>query len=242
MEDEPTPGKRPRISEGLMAQVKVGTLEEGMPANEWVSRYEIGLLRQVTGLPITAARLHRGLRKKMQRPPKLVSRARLSILRGEEPKETFVVEETSEAVRQNPRRKAVFLWRGLTMFHRDKPVPKRKDQVFTTYIQFPDGIYQAKMTWDQRRAFEVQWVEDIKDFLVSEVMMQKLKASGKELDPKFFDELERKAFDASDKNEWKQWLQNQVVQRVPPAEAARIPKWEIFRSHYVGSEPTKVAT
>lgn len=73
-------------------------------------------------------------------------------------------------------------------------------------------------------------VEDIKDFLVSEVMMQKLKASGKELDPKFFDELERKAFDASDKNEWKQWLQNQVVQRVPPAEAARIPKWEIFRS------------
>ena len=229
-DEEPPPGKRPRISEGLMAQVKVGTLEKDKPTNEWVSRYEIGLLRQVTGLPITAARLHRGPRKRMQRPPKLVSRARLSILLGEEPKETFVVEETSEAVRQNPRRKAGFLWRGLTMFHRDKPIPKRKDQVFTTYIQFPDGIYQKKMNWDQRRAFEVQWVEDIKDFLVSEIMMQKLKASGKELDPKFFDELERKAFDASDKNEWKQWLQNQVVQKVPPAEAARIPKWEIFRS------------
>ena len=226
---EPPPGKRPRVSDSLMAHVKVGTLEEGK-ANEWVSKYEVGLLRLVTGLPITAARLHRGPRKKMQRPPKLVSRARLSILLGDEPQETFVVEETSEAVRQNPRRKAGFLWRGMTMFHRDRPIPKRKDQVFTTYVQFPDGIYKKEMNWDQRRAFEVQWVEDIKDFLVSEIMMQKLKASGKELDPKFFDELERKAFDASDKNEWKQWLQNQVVQRVPPAEAVKIPKWEIFKS------------
>ena len=84
------------------------------------------------------------------------------------------------------------------------------------------------LTWEERRAFETQYIEDVKDVLLAEVMLQKLKASGKELDPKAFDAEERKAFDAADTQEWKQWLQNGVVRKLTTAEAAKNPKWEIF--------------
>ena len=62
------------------------------------------------------------------------------------------------------------------------------------------------------------------------MMLQKLKASGKELDPKAFDQGEADAFAKSDQAEWKQWIDNGVVRRLTPAEAARVPKYEIFRS------------
>ena len=86
------------------------------------------------------------------------------------------------------------------------------------------------LTWEERREFELQYVQDVKDVLVAEVMLQKLKASGKELDPKAFNEEEKRAFDASDTQEWKQWLDNGVVRKLTSAEAAKVPRWEIFKS------------
>ena len=64
------------------------------------------------------------------------------------------------------------------------------------------------LSWEERREFESQYIQDAKDVLVAEVMLQKLEASGKELDLKAFSDEERKAFDASDTHtqEWKQWL------------------------------------
>ena len=46
------PGKRARVTESLVVQVMLGTLhtEDGR-ANEWVTQYELGLLRELTGLP-----------------------------------------------------------------------------------------------------------------------------------------------------------------------------------------------
>lgn len=101
-EEEPTPPpKKARVSEGLCNQVLMGTID-GARQNEWISRGEIQLLRQLTGLPVTSARIHRAPRKRLQKPPKLLSRARLSILIGEEAKDAFVVEESAEQVRQQP--------------------------------------------------------------------------------------------------------------------------------------------
>lgn len=120
----------------------------------------------------------------------------------------------------------------MTLFFRDDkgPPPKRKDQKFPTRIQLPGGTYEVMVTWDERRAFEAQYIEDVKDVLVSEIMIQKLKAFGKELDPKAFDADERAKFDVSDAVEWKQWLDNNVVRKLTPAEAAKVPRSQIFRS------------
>ena len=228
-EEEPPVPKRLRVSEGMVAHVLMGTMD-GPRQNEWISRGELQLLRQLTGLPLTAGRIHRAPRKKLQRPPKMVSRARLSILIGPEAKDAFVVEETAEQVRRHPRRKAGFAWKGMTLFHRDaeSQVPQKKE--FETYFQLPDGVYGKKMSWKERRSFEAQYVEEIKDGLVSEILVQKLKASGKELDPKAFDKEERKAFDLSDSKEWQQWIDNKVVRRLSPEEAQKVPRHQIFRS------------
>ena len=188
-EQEEPPAKKQRAA--LVAAVMMGTVD-GPRSNEWVSRYELDLLRQLTGLPLTTARLHRAPRKRFQKPPKLVSRSRLSILIGRDPKNAFVVEETEDEVRKNPRRKAAFPWKGITMFHGRKPPPKKKGEIFQTTFQLPDGLYTADLTWEERKAFERLWLEDVKDCLVAEVMLQKLKASGKELDPKFFDATRRR--------------------------------------------------
>ena len=65
--------KRRRIGESLVAGIRDVYYEEGGDpgrANEWISRFELGLLRRLTGLPVTAARLHNEPRKKFQRPPR----------------------------------------------------------------------------------------------------------------------------------------------------------------------------
>ena len=48
-----------------------------------------------------------------------------------------------------------------------------------------------------------------------DVYLLKLKQDLKKLDPKFFNSEERKAFDASDKSEWHQWIKNVTVRTVP---------------------------
>ena len=62
-------------------------------------------------------------------------------------------------------------WTGMTLFLR-RPA---KQQIHHTYVQMPGGIYDAKQTEEQRREFETLWLEEIKDRLVSEVMLLKMK-------------------------------------------------------------------
>lgn len=85
VESEPIlPAKRQRVNAAWIVQALAATAGEG-PANEWVSRHELEVLRKLTGLPLSAVRVHRSPRKKLMRPPKLVSRSRLSILIGQDP-------------------------------------------------------------------------------------------------------------------------------------------------------------
>ena len=104
-----------KLRANFCAQVAATTVY-GSLQNEWVSRYEVEILKQLTGLPVTAARIHRTPRKRFQRPPKMVSRSRLSILIGKDPANTFIVNEDETDVKQNPRRRASFLWKGMTIF------------------------------------------------------------------------------------------------------------------------------
>ena len=63
----------------------------------------------------------------------------------------------------------------------------------------------------------------------TEAFLLRLKASGKELDPRFFNSDEQKAFDAADAAEWQAWTKNSVVKRLNPEQARRVPAHRIFR-------------
>ena len=57
----------------------------------------------------------------------------------------------------------------------------------------------------------------------------KMKANGKELDPKHFSAEERMAFQESDEEEWKAWHPNHLVQELDEQSAKAVPRQRIFR-------------
>lgn len=75
--------------------------------------------------------------------------------------------------------------------------------------------------WD---TFYDVWREEVCDILVADALYLKLKENKKELDPKFFDQEEKKQFAASDRKEWQQWIDHKVVRFLSPEEAKRVPK------------------
>lgn len=48
-----------------------------------------------------------------------------------------------------------------------------------TYIKSEKGLFLVNMTYHQRAAFEEIWFEDTRNCLVAEIMLLKLKQSGK---------------------------------------------------------------
>lgn len=96
-----------RVRTAYVYALTASTLEKERQ-NEWLSRYELALLRQLTGLDVTAARLHYAPRKRLQPPPHSRKRARTSILIGRDPSVTMVIEENASEVRQKPKKKTAF--------------------------------------------------------------------------------------------------------------------------------------
>ena len=73
---------------------------------------------------------------------------RTSILIGRDPSMTMVVEENASKVRQKPKKKTAFEWKGHTMFHKQTEALNRLRPGF---LEFPEGIAQVYMTqsdWD----------------------------------------------------------------------------------------------
>lgn len=62
-----------------------------------------------------------------------------------------------------------------------------------------------------------------------------MKASGKELDPRCFDEREKAVFDISDLAEWQSWIKNQVVEVVPPEREGHPKIKDFSNSSWLGS-------
>ena len=195
------------------------------PQNEWLSKYEVAMLKSLTGLEVTSARLHRAPRKRMQVPTKARNRARTSVLIGQDPSVTLVVEENAQEVTMHPKKKAPFLWTGLTIFHREKTHKSHR-----VYVELPGGLIEAKMHPEEAAEFHTLWCEEIRDLLVADALVLRLKENKKELDPKFFNSEEQKAFERADQKEWSQWLANKVVRFLQPDEAARVPRSKIFRA------------
>ena len=131
-------------------------------------------------------------------------------------------------MQKHPRRRSSFPWRGLTLFVRPQEVkPKACEK--GAFVQ-RDGV-TYKFPWPEGRGkFWSSFVAHEKRVRKAcEVYLLRMKASGKELDPRFFDKEEEQAFHKSDVAEWESWIKNKVVEIVPPERAKNIPRNKIFR-------------
>ena len=88
----------------------------------------------------------------------------------------------------------------------------------------------------------------VADYNSNEVLLLKWKTfrknqrKGRELDSKFFNEQERKAFNASDSAEWQSFLDTGAVVVIPPEVAKNIPKERVFKraARYVRTNKSKL--
>ena len=195
--------------------------------NQWISRKEVKQLARLLDMPITSARLHRAPRKRMQKPPGGKQRGRLSVMLLQEEGQALVVHEKAEEVKKMPRKKAPSMWRGLTMFTRMQTTTIEREQE-EVYIQVKNEVFKATVNQPERWK-ELKKQEEKRD-IYHQVLVLQLKSSGKELDPRWFNEEEAQKFAESDLKEWEAWIKNGVIQRLTEKEAKEIPRSAIFKA------------
>ena len=196
-------------------------------ANEWVTRSEIQKLRQLLDMPVVSARLHLTPRKRMQRPPEGRSRGRVSVLLGQSPGMALLVEETSLEVCEHPRRRAPFPWRGMTLFIKE-PQEEFEEQELV-FVEHGDVMYQVPFPKEHQALWTQFLKQEEVDQKVCDTFLLRMKTSGKELDPRYFNFDEQEKFRQADSAEWLSWIKNGVVEVVPKHLASKIPKEKVFR-------------
>ena len=204
---------------------------EGRRSNEWLAREELRVLQRLLDLPVRAARVHFAPRKRLQRPPNDKPRRRVSVLLGQEPGMALLVQEEAHEVQNKPRRRAPFLWRGLTVFVAEEEEPRKKEHSETVEVYVQEGGVMYGIPW--KEADLDLWCSFVRleqaKMLACETYLLRMKENGKELDPRSFDEQEWKHFREADQKEWLSWVKNKVVRVVPRQEAQRVPVHKIFR-------------
>ena len=193
--------------------------------NEWLKGEEVQKLSELLELPITAVRLHKQPRKKMQSPGGKEGRTRITVMLLEKPGEAVVCHERADQVKMKPKASTPMKWRGMTLFVREEEKTKKED---CAYIQIGEKVYKAEVPDGEVWRSFVRREKDLENG--AEALLLKLKASGKELDPRHFDEVEKEAYRKSDIKEWQSWVDNQVLERLSPQEAAKVPKDQIFKA------------
>ena len=142
----------------------LASMFEGLdaPQNEWLSRYEAAMLKSLTGLEVTSARLHRAPRKRMQVPTKARNRARTSDLIGGDPTVTLHGgERTGGNETSFPLDRPIF--------HREKTHKRHR-----VYVELPGGLIEkieVKMHPEEADEFHALWREEIRDLLVADALI-----------------------------------------------------------------------
>ena len=234
-------GKRLRTTEFANFVLTAVCEERESKPNEWLPRKEIAQLGRLLDLPLAAARVHRAPRKRLQHPGPRGSKRRITMMLGEDPDQVMIADESAAEVDARPRRKCPHLWRGLSLLlKRDRShlkkgelkearrlAQKLKSATHTVYVAKENQVFSVQVLNDD--LVQAAFADLADNVLCQEVFLLKMKASGKELDPRFFSDEEKAAFDASDQKEWKAWLDNKVVQLLSPEEAKRVPLERIFK-------------
>ncbi|OLQ12139.1 Transposon Ty1-DR1 Gag-Pol polyprotein [Symbiodinium microadriaticum] len=209
-------------------------------ANEWLPRGQVRKLAELLDMPLTAARLHRAPRKRLQNPGPRWRRHRVTVMIGEDPKQVMIAEEDPAQVSKRPRHKCPHLWRGVTFFHDANLAHLRKGELKAreraasqaasgqkVFVASSSQVFQVTVASEEViRAASEDLAENV---MKTQAFILKMKANGKELDPKFFDGAEQKAFDKADQKEWQAWLDNKVIEQLDPVTASRVPRARVFR-------------
>ena len=218
---------RQRFRPEILHYAMLNLSQPQVRANEWASRKEVTQMSQLLDLPITSIRYHTAPRKKLQKPPKRNGRRRITLIFGEETGTAMICQEEPWEVEARPNRKAPHSWRGATFFVREEE-QKVVTKAGKVYVELPSGVYGVQVEdfeeWMRLRREE----EDRQAWQEAFVLVNK--QNGKELDPKFFDQAERKAFEEADGKEWKSWVENKVVRRLTEEELRTLDPKEVFKA------------
>ena len=148
---------------------------------------------------------------------------RLSVTLTEESAPGVILKD-DEASPSRPRTRMPVSWCGLTLFY-------EAEYTNEFFVDTPAGLLKMELTTDAEedvREVYACWASRQEPDPVNEIYALIMKKNQKELDPKFFDADERSAFNKSDAEEWKQWLQNKSVRLATPQEEQRAPKSKII--------------
>ncbi|CAE7449079.1 TY1B-PR1 [Symbiodinium sp. CCMP2592] len=192
------------ISEGEI--LKTDTLK-----NEWLGRAEVDYLSQLLDVPLSSVRVHRAPRKRLQAPGGNKNCARLTVMVQKDPSTVMVAAESPNeepVARENT---------GLRDGSCLEPV----------FVEKEGAVYQAGEASPEVLLAAAGDLQE--SALRSEAFLLRLKANGKELDPRYFSSEEAKAFDASDAVEWQAWEKNNVVRKLSAEQARRVPSHRIFK-------------
>ncbi|CAK9094352.1 Transposon Ty1-PL Gag-Pol polyprotein, partial [Durusdinium trenchii] len=213
---------------GLLRQKILKKGEERKRHSQWLPK-EVKQIRRLLDLPVSAVRLHRTPRKKLQPVPNGKKRRRITIMLLEGPGEAMIVDESTKDM-EKPRKTCSVAWRGLTVFVNPEAKKSKKEPPHKAYVQIDENTYEASLKSSEEVKIWKDLVEKEQVWQVyKQVLLLKLKASGKELDPRWFSEEEAQKFQDSDLREWEAWIKNGVIKRLTPEEAASVPKSAIFR-------------
>ena len=101
----------------VLTAVSEGELTgQRLRANEWLPRREVEQLSHLLDMPLSAARVHRRPRKRLQHPGPRGGKSRVTLMYGENPSQILVGRESSSEVAARPRRRCPHMWRGLSLF------------------------------------------------------------------------------------------------------------------------------
>jgi len=201
-------------------------IEATRRASEWMSRGEVRQFASLLDMPICTVRIHKQARKKMQPPPSRKKRGRITIMLGERDSQAMVTYEDAQAVARGPRRHTGIKWRGMTLFTKQAKPPEQTDT--QAYIQVGDAMYA--MPFEDTKLWQAFVEREEETRVASEALLLKMKANGKELDPRHFNQEEASAFRKSDQAEWRSWGDNHVLKRLSAGEAAKDPKHLVFKA------------
>ena len=136
-------------------------------------------------------------RKRLQPPSRRnPKRPRLTVMFAAD-ESMAVCQESAEQVEARPRRGSSLLWRGLTLFPRRRRASitlwarKVAPETEPIFVEKDGGVYKTFPV--DSSTFLAASLDLRGGTKLSKAFILKMKASGKELDPKFFDFKERKA-------------------------------------------------
>ena len=148
-----------------------------------------GDLGKILDITLGSAQLHRAPQKRLRRPGRHVERSRITIMFGEDVGSVLAGIEDGAQLSARPRRKCPYFWWGLSLFPRRKrnplPVPREGPPTCgPVYVGKNDVLYDTiPVREDVAQAAQ----DDVKLVCMArEAFLLKMKASGQELDPKWF--------------------------------------------------------